>query len=412
MKKRFLTVCLTLALCLSVLTGCGGGGGTADTGAASKAVKASGNAVTVESMEEFLEAVKPGAEIVIAGGLYNLSDYVNDFWLSDEAEAFNAQHEYVEIEDCYDGAEAVIKDADNLTIRGDVTEIVVDPRYATVLTFEHCDNLKLSGLTLGHTETGACSGSVLELSACKNAELRGLDLYGCGVIALECSDGTEDVTVYDSALRDCSWGPLDVYGATGKIELHNCSLTGSAGGGSYNGESRLQLGFHNCVFGSWETNYWQFMEGVDFENCTWAETTEAYPDYEEENLDYEGETEISFDPDALKATAADFASSDTFWVGYSTLNTETGEAGDIPSGEDATDVYMNLRTDGTGNLNGYYGDHAVSFLWEVDAANPAKLNLTTLHDGAFQISAYAAEPGDNSGVWLCLTTPQGVLWMY
>ncbi|MBQ9617336.1 MAG: hypothetical protein IJR48_03135 [Oscillibacter sp.] len=408
MKKRFLTVCLALGLCLSVLTGCGGGGGTTDTGAASKAVKASGNAVTVESMEEFLEAVKPGAEIVIAGGFYNLSDYVNDIWETDEAESFNGQHEYVEIDDCYDGAEAVIKNADNLTILGSESEIVIDPRYGTVLTFEHCDNLKVSGLTLGHTETGECSGSVLELSACKNAELRGLDLYGCGVIALECSDGTEDVTVYDSALRDCSWGPLDVYGATGRIELHNCSLTGSDGGGSYNAESRLQLGFYNCVFGPWETNFWAFTEGVEFEDCTWDEITE-YPDYEE---DYEGETEITFSPESMTATAADLTSNDTFWVGYSTLNTDTGEAGDIPSGVDATDVYMNLRTDGTGNLSGYYGGNSVPFLWEVDAGNPAKLNLTTLHDGAFQITTYAAEPGDNSGLWLCLTTPQGLLWMY
>ena len=73
-------------------------------------------------------------------------------------------------------------------------------------------------------------------------------------------------------------------------------------------------------------------------------------------------------------------------------------------------MYLNMN--GTGELNAYYADHAVPFLWEVNAENPAKLDLTTLHDGAFQITTYGAEPGDNAGRWLCLTTPQGRLWMF
>ena len=230
-KKRLQVLCAALALCMAVLSGCTSGGGTDAT----KKPKVSGNAVTVSSMKELLEAFKPGAEIVLAKGDYNLTDYINDFWLADEAASFNAEHEYVEIRDCYDGAEVAVKNVANVTLRGagdtEETEIVIEPRYATVLTFEKCDNLKVYNLTMGHTETGECSGSVLNLSACDGAELRDLDLYGCGVIGLECSNGTQNVTVYDSTIRDCSWGPLDVYDATGKIELYDCSLTGSYGGG-------------------------------------------------------------------------------------------------------------------------------------------------------------------------------------
>ena len=127
-KKRLQLACAALALCVAVLSGCTSGGG-ADT---SKKPKASGNAVTVSSMEELLEAFKPGAEIVLAKGDYNLTDYINDFWLADEAASFNAEHEYVEIRDCYDGAEVAVKNVANVTLRGagdtEETEIVIEPR--------------------------------------------------------------------------------------------------------------------------------------------------------------------------------------------------------------------------------------------------------------------------------------------
>ncbi|MBQ9521291.1 MAG: hypothetical protein IJR72_01805 [Oscillospiraceae bacterium] len=407
-KKRLQLACAALALCAAVLSGCASGG--ADT---SKKPKVSGNAVTVNSMEQLLEAFKPGAEIVLAKGNYNLTNYINDFWLADEAESFNVEHQYVEIVDCYDGVELVVKYADNVTLRGEgetaETEIVIDPRYGTVLTFEKCDNLKVSNLTMGHTEMGECMGSVLELSACDGAELRNLDLYGCGVIALECSNNTQNVTVYDSALRDCSWGPLDVYSATGKVELHNCSLTGSDSGGFYNSENRLELAFYNCTFGQAETNYWMFTEGVTFEDCAWSEI-DQYPDYEEDMYQIEGgPREIVFDADALSVTSFDSISVAEVWCGYATGNPEAG----TPSGISAGEVSMSLRSDATGILYGYYDDYAVPFLWEKNKENPAKVDITTLHHGALQATVYQAQSDAVSpGTWLSLTTPEGALWMY
>ena len=404
-KKRLQVLCAALALCVAVLSGCTSGGG-ADT---TKKPKVSGNAVTVSSMEEFLEAFKPGAEIVLAKGDYNLTDYINDFWLADEAASFNAEHEYVEIRDCYDGAEVAVKNVANVTLRGagdtEETEIVIEPRYATVLTFEKCDNLKVSNLTMGHTETGECSGSVLALSACDGAELRDLDLYGCGVIGLECSNGTQNVTVYDSTIRDCSWGPLDVYDATGKIELYDCSLTGSYGGGYFNGESRLQLAFHNCVFGEGETDYWMFMEGVDFEDCDWSDLY-GYPDYEDDYDYEEGEgMEVVFDADALTPEEFDGLSSDTMWTGYA--------APDMPPDIDPSIFVLEVRANGTGVLYGYFDDYAVPFLWEKNAQNPAKLDLTTSHNGALQVTMYEAESDTVSPEeWLYLEGSAGAVWMF
>lgn len=402
-KKRLQLACAALALCMAVLSGCTSGGGTDAT----KKPKVSGNAVTVSSMEELLEAFKPGAEIVLATGDYNLTEYINDFWYTDKAASFNAEHEYVEIRDCYDGAEAVVKNVANVTLTGagdmSDTEIVIEPRYGTVLTFEKCDNLKINNLTMGHTDAGECSGSVLALSACDGAELRKLDLYGCGVIGLECSNGTQNVAVYDSVLRDCSWGPLDVYDATGKVDLYNCSLTGSDGGGYYNAESRLQLAFHNCVFGEGESQYWMFTEGVDFEDCEWSDLYD-YPDYEE------GEgMEVVFDADALTAMATSALYGNTTWVGHLSVNSGTV----IPSGASADAVVLDLRADGTGILYSYYGDYAVQFLWEQNKENPAKLDLTTLHHGALQVTTYeATSEAVSPNLWLSLETPEGALWMF
>ncbi|MBQ6207857.1 MAG: hypothetical protein IJK52_12355, partial [Oscillospiraceae bacterium] len=192
MRRKFIgaPLALALTLCMALLTACGGGSGAATPAKSGGATGASGaKTPTVSNMEELLEAIKPGAEIVLAPGYYNLTDCVNEFWLEDEAQAFNAHHDYVQIRDCYDGAEVVIQDAEGVSISGGGatadTEIVIEPRYGTVLTFQYCDNMKLSNLTLGHTDTGECSGSVLTVSASKNAELRNLDLYGCGVIGLE-----------------------------------------------------------------------------------------------------------------------------------------------------------------------------------------------------------------------------------
>jgi hypothetical protein len=413
--KKLWAALLSLALCLGALTACDGGAASGGNGDAPKAPKPSENAVTVSDMESFLDAIKPGAEIVIAKGDYNLSEYANALWEMDEAMEWNDQHEYVQIRDCYDGAEVAIRNVDGLSISGSgataATEIVIEPRYGTVLTFEKCDDLKLSNLTMGHTEAGECSGSVVELSACQNAELRDLDLYGCGVIALECSNGTEDVFVYDSALRDCSWGPLDVYGAVGKVELRNCYLTGSEGGGFFNADSRVQLAFYNCTFGEKETDFWAFTDAVK-EDCTWAEVT-AYPDYEEDSdyvADGEGPAPQALPENLQPLTFDKEAHTNSWWLGFSAVNAETGEAVGIPSGMEASRVTMTLRSDGTGVLNYYYGESETPFLWE--QTNAATLTLTTPHDGVMEANLYQSDSQYEGSMWLSVRIGDALLWMY
>ena len=441
-KKTICAALVTFALCVAALTGCGGGNaGTGNNDAATKAPVKSGdasavspNAVTVKNVEELLEAIAPGVELVISPGYYNMSEYVNNLYAT-EGDAWNAEHQYVELEDCYDGAEVIVKNVKNLSISGGGamadTEIVIDPEYGTVFTFKSCSGVKLSNLTLGHTQGAVCSGNVVDLIACENVELRNTDLYGCGVIALNCEGGTGDVYVYDSVLRDCSYGPISIYGGAGKFEFRDCTLTGSSDGGYFDGGGRSQLGFYNCVFGSYETYRWKYAENVETENCTWDDSIDypdgEYPDIEPdgayygENSDgeyYDGEA--GYEPESLPENPQEapldmeLYGDSSWWLGYVVLNPDTGEYTDMPSPDaSATDVSMYLRADGTGVISGYYADRSIPFLWETDSENPAKLSLTTLHDGNFEITCYRVE-GDNPDfpVWLTLRAADRLLWMY
>ena len=439
-KKNLCAALVTLALCAAALTGCGGNGGNnaaTGNGAAAEAPAKSGNAsavsenaVTVKDVAELLDAIAPGAEIVISPGYYNMSQYINDLYAT-EGDAWNAEHAYVELEDCYDGAEVIIKNVKNLSVSGGGdamgdTEIVIEPEYGTVFSFKSCSGVKLSNLTLGHTQEAVCSGNVVDLIACENVELRNMDLYGCGVIGLNCEGGTGDVFVYDSLLRDCSDGPISIYGGAGKFEFRDCSFTGSAGGGYFDGGGRAQVGFYNCVFDMYETYRWKYAEGVETENCTWDDSIASpdgeYPDVEPDG-EYYGETsdgEAGYEPDSLPENPQEapldmqMYGDASWWLGYAILNPDTGEYTDMPSPDaSATDVSMYLRVDGTGVIGGYYADRPIPFLWETDSENPAKLILTTLHDGAFEVTCYRVE-GDNPDfpVWLALRTSEGLLWMY
>ena len=102
-----------------------------------------GDTVTVGSIEELLEAIGPHTGILLKPGYYNMSEYIEYVWAK-EGESWNERHPYVQLRDCYDGVEVVIRRLDGLSIYGDnenLTEIVVEPRYAQVLNFEECDNI-------------------------------------------------------------------------------------------------------------------------------------------------------------------------------------------------------------------------------------------------------------------------------
>lgn len=240
------------------------------------------DAIYVHTTRDLLESIAPGASIVLEPGFYNMSEYVEYTW-SREGEDWNRGHEFVQLREQFDGMEVLIRNVEGLSIRGSgespaETELVIDPRYSAVFVFEDCADLSVSNLTLGHTERGDCEGNVINLVSCCDVSLDNLDLYGCGVYALGCYQGTGGVRVTDSRLRDCSYGPLEIYGCAGRFAFENCSLYGSEGYAWYEDNEQSELAFYGCEFGENETSYFMFHEDVCTEDCVWSDTY-LYPDY-------------------------------------------------------------------------------------------------------------------------------------
>lgn len=241
-------------------------------------------AIHVSSVKELLEAVAPGARIVVEPGRYDLTEFLRDYPNARDWDAWDEEHPYVWLDAVYDGVEVTVRDADGLSIAGGSddpgdTEIVTEPRYAAVLNFENCADVELACLTMGHTEQGDCSGNVLDFVRCRDIRLRTVDLYGCGVYGV-CTRGCAGLTVSDSTIRDCAYGPVDIDESMGDDLFTACTFSGSGGGGSYVPTARSTLSFVDCSFGAGESTGWFFRNTAAFENCEWGELT-SYPDREE-----------------------------------------------------------------------------------------------------------------------------------
>lgn len=244
-------------------------------------LKESGFSV-VTGTEELINAIRPGAGVIIAPGEYNLSDYIE----KQDIDKFNSTHQYVRLDKEYDGYELVIKDVDDLLISGglsdpDDTTLLIDPRYSAVLTFEDCDRLQLCSFTAGHTMTGDCSGNVIDFYNCKDVGIYNADIFGCGVYGLGIFSGSGDVRVYNSCIHHCSSGIDELDALGGDVTFTNCVLDNSDGGGSwyyFENEDNITLTFKNCSFGPGESNSLFYKDYINFVDCLWCSIT-SYPEW-------------------------------------------------------------------------------------------------------------------------------------
>ncbi|MBR5102937.1 MAG: right-handed parallel beta-helix repeat-containing protein [Muribaculaceae bacterium] len=182
--------------------------------------KSSVTKIKVKNERQFLKALGSNRVITIAkGAKLNLSKALEDEALCNEIgmpwtdcypEGDNGPE--VVSESRSDGRQLTFLNIYDLTIEGEKNvEIVVDPRYACVMGFIGCSNIKLKNLTLGHTEEGYCEGAVIELKSCYGFTVENCDLYGCGTYGIE-ARGSDDVAFYRSIIRDCSYGIMAMGG--------------------------------------------------------------------------------------------------------------------------------------------------------------------------------------------------------
>lgn len=233
--KRFL-ICLMI-----LLTGCSARENTVatvtpttqETAAAAPAVQestavSSRQPVVVRSVDALLEAIGPGAEIILEPGCYDLTTASNYGMDSGSLDYYWARkgEEY----------ELTLTGVWDLTIRGsgrENTELVTSPRYANVLALDSCRNVVLEGFNIGHTEGAECAGGVVYAEDCESLLLTEMGLYGCGTIGLQ-TDGCADVALKNSEIYDCSYTGVRAVRTEG-LDIKNCTfrdIGGKQWGGS------------------------------------------------------------------------------------------------------------------------------------------------------------------------------------
>lgn len=179
----------------------------------------SGGTVRVETVDGFLAALGSDRTVVLAEGVYDLSE---------AADYGNGSGVFYAWEETYDGPELVIRGVTGLTIKAEGTDpaaavIQAEPRYANVLCFVDCDRLELVGFTAGHTvEPGECSGGVLALEDCHEVSLNSCSLYGCGVLGIQAYRCT-GLQVRNCEIYDCSFGGVEL-GECDGIAFNGCVI--------------------------------------------------------------------------------------------------------------------------------------------------------------------------------------------
>jgi len=176
------------------------------------------NKVVVSDVGGFIKALKSNTTVVLKPGTYNLSQWLNDEnnkITPAEGEHFVDIHTGIAKDRVHDGLELDIYALENLSIVSEQADkpaqIVCEPRYANVLYFARCKNVRLENVVMGHTpDKGYCSGNVLSLFKCAGVSVKGADLYGCGAYGLEIG-ACRDVKIEGSKVHDCTYGCAMIY---------------------------------------------------------------------------------------------------------------------------------------------------------------------------------------------------------
>ncbi len=220
----------------------------------------------VETAQEFLQALRPGARILLATGDYNLTEMAG------------MTTSYLSWDDPYDGEEVHLANLSNVIIRGeDGARLLAVPRYAWVLRFDQCNNLKFENVTFGHTEEGYCLGGVLAFEGCTGISISECNLYGSGTEGL-LLNGVVDFKMEDSRIYECTYDLMTVNGSRNLL-FENCSFTETGQFNLINLSASEDVLFDECTFSeNYNENfmpYFFYLEGnrggIAVRNCTFTE---------------------------------------------------------------------------------------------------------------------------------------------
>ncbi|MDR1873900.1 MAG: right-handed parallel beta-helix repeat-containing protein [Synergistaceae bacterium] len=205
----------------------------------------------ISSTLEFYEALGSDRTLVFEPGQYNLTNLdIPSKYFDKSRDGSDAKLFWDEV---FDGYELRIKGMKNLTLRGTptpeggtTTDLIVNPRYAFVIHFEDCENIRIESIVAGHSEDGECQGGVYRFTNCTGVTLDRAEMYGSGTEGLKL-DNARDVSVTFSTIFDCTYDIMTVEGG-GNIAFENCKFTGNREFDLVNVAGVNGLTFDNCVF--------------------------------------------------------------------------------------------------------------------------------------------------------------------
>lgn len=156
--------------------------------------------IKVKNTLDFMNALQSNAVITIAPGEYNISNIIEEI-----------NNPNIMIVNNFDGYEPNIYEISNLTIKGGgKAKILIEPRYAWVMSFINCSNIKFEGITFGHTESGSCMGGVLGFESCHNISIINCKLFGSGTVGIMANMCT-DLSVKKTEIYECTYGLTYIY---------------------------------------------------------------------------------------------------------------------------------------------------------------------------------------------------------
>lgn len=160
------------------------------------------NVIVVQNTKELLANIGPERTLVLKAGDYNL--------LSEQG----IKNDYIRYEEVYDGVELVAENLKNLNIKveaGAKVQLLVEPRYADVLTFNNSSNIRIENIIAGHyPEKGSCVGGVFLFDGCKDITVENSELFGCGTVGVTL-DNVENFLFDKSTIKECSYGIANIY---------------------------------------------------------------------------------------------------------------------------------------------------------------------------------------------------------
>ncbi len=220
MKKRFFYTLAGACLTAALLAGCAGPN-TPETipdehpvASLTDGTESTGNTL---SGNDFARAIVPGATVELGEGTILLEPDNGDL---------QTGNSFCRWESVYEGYELVISNVSNVTIRGagqGKTTLECNPRAATVLTFENCENVTLEGFTAGHVPGAEpCEGNVINLMNSSNVTMKDLGLFGCGATGVR-ADSSTNLTLEGCDIYECSSFAMSLNFVQG-CQIKGCTL--------------------------------------------------------------------------------------------------------------------------------------------------------------------------------------------